>query len=64
MRLLILVGTAAQFAARVILEAVRPPYELRETGRQLVELGCRSLPLIAASGFAVGVVLSMLILSL
>jgi phospholipid/cholesterol/gamma-HCH transport system permease protein len=59
MRLLILVGTAAQFASRVILEAVRPPYELRETVRQLFELGCRSLPLIAASGFAVGVVLSM-----
>jgi phospholipid/cholesterol/gamma-HCH transport system permease protein len=27
--------------------------------RQLFELGCRSVPLIAASGFAVGVVLSM-----
>jgi phospholipid/cholesterol/gamma-HCH transport system permease protein len=59
MQLLILVGTAARFAARVIVESVRPPYELRETVRQLFELGCRSLPLIAASGFAVGVVLSM-----
>lgn len=59
MRLLVLVGDAAQFAARVILEAVRPPYELRETLRQLFELGCRSVPLIAASGFAVGIVLSM-----
>ena len=59
MRLLVLVGDAAQFAARVILEAMRPPYELRETLRQLFELGCRSVPLIAASGFAVGIVLSM-----
>jgi phospholipid/cholesterol/gamma-HCH transport system permease protein len=59
MQLLILVGIAAQFAGRVIVESVRPPYELRETVRQLFELGCRSLPLIAASGFAVGVVLSM-----
>ena len=41
----------------VIVEAVRPPYEPRETVRQLYELGCRSLPLIAASGFAVGIVL-------
>jgi phospholipid/cholesterol/gamma-HCH transport system permease protein len=32
---------------------------VRETLRQLFELGCRSLPLIAASGFAVGIVLSM-----
>jgi phospholipid/cholesterol/gamma-HCH transport system permease protein len=59
MRLLVLVGDAAQFSARVMLEAVRPPYELRETLRQLFELGCRSVPLIAASGFAVGIVLSM-----
>jgi phospholipid/cholesterol/gamma-HCH transport system permease protein len=59
MRLLVLVGDAAQFVARVMLEAVRPPYELRETLRQLFELGCRSVPLIAASGFAVGIVLSM-----
>ena len=59
MRLLVLVGDAAQFAARVILDAVRPPYEPRETLRQLFELGCRSVPLIAASGFAVGIVLSM-----
>ena len=57
--MLVLVGDAARFAARVILEAVRPPYELRETLRQLFELGCRSVPLIAASGFAVGIVLSM-----
>ncbi|MBI4265808.1 MAG: ABC transporter permease [Acidobacteria bacterium] len=59
MRLLGTVGEGAQFSGRVIVEAVRPPYELRETVRQLFELGCRSLPLIAASGFAVGVVLSM-----
>jgi phospholipid/cholesterol/gamma-HCH transport system permease protein len=59
MRFLVATGEAAAFAARVIIEAVRPPYELRETGRQLFELGCRSVPLIAASGFAVGVVLSM-----
>jgi len=38
MRLLVLVGDAAQFSARVILEAVRPPYELRETLRQLFEI--------------------------
>jgi len=59
MRMLVIVAEAATFAARVIVEAVRPPYEFRETARQLFELGCRSVPLIAASGFAVGVVLSM-----
>ena len=59
MRMLAIVAEAATFAARVIVEAFRPPYEFRETARQLFELGCRSVPLIAASGFAVGVVLSM-----
>jgi phospholipid/cholesterol/gamma-HCH transport system permease protein len=59
MRLLTLVGDAARFAGRVVVESVRPPYEFRETLRQLFELGCRSVPLIAASGFAVGIVLSM-----
>jgi phospholipid/cholesterol/gamma-HCH transport system permease protein len=57
--MLVLAADSAAFAARVIIEAVRPPYEVRETTRQLFELGCRSVPLIAASGFAVGVVLSM-----
>jgi phospholipid/cholesterol/gamma-HCH transport system permease protein len=58
-RVLVVIGNAAQFAGRVVLESVRPPYEIRETLRQLFELGCRSVPLIAASGFAVGIVLSM-----
>ena len=36
-----------------------PPFEFRETVRQLYELGLRSAPLICVSGLAVGVVLSM-----
>lgn len=57
--LLATVGDAALFAGRAIREAFRPPFELRETLRQLFELGCKSAPLIAVSGFAIGVVLSM-----
>ncbi|MCC7180866.1 MAG: ABC transporter permease [Acidobacteria bacterium] len=53
------VARAARFAGRVLVEAVRPPFEGRETLRHLYELGVRSVPLIAAAGFAVGVVLSM-----
>jgi phospholipid/cholesterol/gamma-HCH transport system permease protein len=59
MRLLAAAGDWALFAGRAIRDAVRPPYEVHETARQLFELGCRSVPLIAASGFAVGVVMSM-----
>ncbi|MGE0815865.1 MAG: MlaE family ABC transporter permease [Vicinamibacterales bacterium] len=57
--LLAIVGRAAQFAWRVIAEGVRPPYEVREVTRQIFELGVRSVPLVAASGFAIGLVLSM-----
>jgi phospholipid/cholesterol/gamma-HCH transport system permease protein len=53
------VGDAAAFAGRTLRDIVRPPFELEETLRQIHELGFRSLPLIAAAGLAVGVVLSM-----
>jgi phospholipid/cholesterol/gamma-HCH transport system permease protein len=53
------IGDWVLFAGRALREAFRPPFELHETLRHLFELGCRSLPLIAASGFAVGVVMSM-----
>jgi phospholipid/cholesterol/gamma-HCH transport system permease protein len=53
------VGDGARFGMRALTDAVRPPYEPAETARQLFELGVRSVPLIAAAGFAVGIVLSM-----
>jgi phospholipid/cholesterol/gamma-HCH transport system permease protein len=57
--LLEIAGDWGVFAGRSLTEAFRPPFEGREIVRQLFELGCRSMPLIAAAGFAVGVVLSM-----
>ena len=53
------VGHGSLFAARALGEAFRRPFEVRETLRQLFELGFRSVPLIAVSGLAIGVVLSM-----
>ena len=53
------VGAAAIFALRALREVFVPPFEFGEIGRQLYELGFRSAPLIAVSGVAVGVVLSM-----
>ena len=52
-------GDWGLFAMRAISEAFRPPFEIRETARQLFELGSRSTPLVAAAGFSVGIVLSM-----
>ncbi len=53
------VGATSVFGARALFEIWRPPYEWRELARQIYELGFRSIPLIATSGLAVGVVLSM-----
>jgi phospholipid/cholesterol/gamma-HCH transport system permease protein len=53
------VGDLALFAARALRDVFRPPFEAREILRQLHEVGARSAPLIAVSGFAVGIVLSM-----
>src|SRR5215203_6616660 len=53
------VGEVALFAAKAAREALSPPFEWKETIRQVYELGARSAPLIAVSGVAIGVVLSM-----
>ena len=52
-------GAVFVFGSRAAREALTPPFEVHETVRQLYELGLRSAPLIAVSGLAVGVVLSM-----
>ena len=53
------VGRYAIFGGRALRDVVRPPYEGGEIARQIYEIGWRSVPLIASSGFAIGVVLSM-----
>jgi len=57
--LLAWVGDVTLFGARALYEAFFPPYEFTEIWRHVFEIGWRSLPLIALSGFAIGVVLSM-----
>ena len=53
------VGDAALFGFKAAREVWTPPFEVGETIRQIYELGLRSAPLIAVSGVAIGVVLSM-----
>src|SRR5215813_1232114 len=53
------VGRVVVFAGGAIGHAFRQPFEFQEIGRQIYEVGYRSLPLIAAAGFAVGAVMSM-----
>ena len=56
---LVTVGEFTLFAGRALRQAILPPFEFQETVRQIYELGIRSAPLIAISGMAVGVVLSL-----
>lgn len=53
------IGEVTFFGLRALREAFLPPYEFREIARHVFEIGWRSTPLIAASGFAIGVVLSL-----
>jgi phospholipid/cholesterol/gamma-HCH transport system permease protein len=52
-------GALSLFGARALRDAFRPPFELDEITRQIFDVGWRSVPLIAASGLAIGIVLSM-----
>src|SRR5918995_799548 len=53
------VGDVSWFGLRALREAFRPPFEFSEIARHVYEIGWKSAPLIATSGFAIGVVLSM-----
>src|SRR5215216_3152022 len=53
------VGDVSLFGLRALREVLLPPYEFAEVARHVFEIGWRSTPLIATSGLAIGVVLSM-----
>ena len=53
------IGEVSLFGLRALREAFLPPYEVGEVVRHIHEIGWKSLPLIALSGFAIGIVLSM-----
>lgn len=53
------IGGLTVFGLRAIRDAFKRPWEISEILRQLYEVGWKSVPLIAASGFAVGTVLSI-----
>ncbi len=53
------IGGVALFGLQVIVRFFKPPFELQEIWRQIAEVGSRSFPLVAASGFALGVVMTL-----
>jgi phospholipid/cholesterol/gamma-HCH transport system permease protein len=53
------VGTVSLFGLRVIKDFFRRPFEGSQILRQLAEVGAKSVPLVVASGFAVGAVMTL-----
>ncbi len=58
-RLFEFVGKVGLFSLRVVVDSLRPPFEFAQLGRQLVEVGNKSLALIVVSGFALGAVMTL-----
>ena len=52
-------GEFGLFSGRVVRDALRRPFEIREIGRQIREIGTRSVPLIIPCGMALGIVMSL-----
>ncbi|HEY1758497.1 MAG TPA: ABC transporter permease [Bryobacteraceae bacterium] len=57
--LLEITGDVGLFGMRAVRDIFRGPFEMEEIGRQIMEIGSRSVPLIAACGLAIGVVMSL-----
>src|SRR4051812_4145949 len=57
-RLIDFIGMVTQFGFRVVVDLIRPPLEVAQIVRQLAEAGSKSLPLVIASGFALGTVMT------
>jgi len=52
-------GDFIYFTWRFFKEAIKPPYLLREFTRQSFQIGYKSLPLVALTGFIIGLVLTL-----
>jgi len=53
------VASLSVFAFRNLKEIFKPPYELNETIKQMYEIGYKSLPLVAITGFIIGLTLTL-----
>jgi len=52
------IGKVSLFGLRAITDAFRSPFEGGQIGRQIVDVGNKSLPLVIASGLALGTVMT------
>jgi phospholipid/cholesterol/gamma-HCH transport system permease protein len=52
-------GRVSLFGLRAVIDSFRRPFEGEQIVRQLREIGAKSLPLVIASGFALGAVMAL-----
>lgn len=52
-------GNVTLFTARFFTEVLKPPFEIKEFLRQCYVIGYKSLPLVAITGFIMGLVLTL-----
>jgi len=52
-------GNITSFTARFFKEVLRPPFEIKEFIRQCFQIGYKSFPLVAITGFIMGLVLTL-----
>jgi phospholipid/cholesterol/gamma-HCH transport system permease protein len=57
-KLIEFIGKVSRFAFKVVIDLFHPPFEGAQIARQISEVGAKSLPLILASGFALGTVMT------
>jgi len=53
------IGEMSVFGTKSFVRAFSPPYETASLLQQLEEIGARSVPLVAAAGFALGIVMTL-----
>lgn len=53
------IGKVTRFAVRTVVDFLRPPFEWDQIKRQIADIGAGSLPLVIASGFALGAVITL-----
>jgi phospholipid/cholesterol/gamma-HCH transport system permease protein len=53
------IGAVAAFAARAVQQTVRPPYFKAQIGRQMLEIGYYSLPVVGLTAIFTGMVLAL-----
>ncbi len=53
------IGKVTRFAVRTVVDFLRPPFEWDQIKHQIADIGAGSAPLVIASGFALGAVITL-----